>query len=77
MIKAASLASHLPRMSSITYRSRPISDIQLNSFPEDLQPASILKQQPKNDRLLLKSYMELNQHQRVGVSNPLCLPFRQ
>gem|GEM_PF-6619865 len=56
MIEAASLASHLPRMSSITYRSRPISDIQLNSFPAGLQPAPILKQQPKNDRLLLKSY---------------------
>jgi len=28
----------------------------VNSFPAGLQPAPILKQQPKNDRLLLKSY---------------------
>jgi len=37
------------------YLFTPVSKQKLNSFPTGLQPA-ILKQQPKNDRLLLKRY---------------------
>gem|GEM_PF-6644104 len=40
-----------------TQQIRGCVEIKLNSFPTGLQPASILKQQPKNDRLLLKRYV--------------------